>query len=62
MPPHLPITTTHPNFEVLSTFVSPAAEFLESREFRGLEIKEGETKVHTATEGKTGIASDYKGI
>eukprot|EP01084_Bolivina_argentea_P280393 479517_1 len=47
---------------VLSTFVSPAAEFLGSREFRGLEIRKGKTKVHTATEGKTGIASDYKGI
>ncbi|KAG5181794.1 putative diphthamide biosynthesis protein [Tribonema minus] len=47
---------------VLSKFVSPAAEFLMSREYRGLERKAGESKVHAAVDGAVGIASDYGGV
>eukprot|EP00611_Tribonema_gayanum_P012579 TRINITY_DN231_c0_g1_i1.p1 TRINITY_DN231_c0_g1~~TRINITY_DN231_c0_g1_i1.p1 ORF type:complete len:629 (-),score=84.78 TRINITY_DN231_c0_g1_i1:40-1926(-) len=47
---------------VLSKFVSPAAEFLMSREYRGLERKAGESEVHAAVDGAVGIASDYGGV
>ncbi|CAM9550992.1 unnamed protein product, partial [Choristocarpus tenellus] len=41
---------------------SPAAEFLNQREFKGLEVAAGETEAAPATEGQSGIASDYGGF
>jgi diphthamide biosynthesis protein 2 len=45
----------------LSTFVSPAAEFLKRREYRGLVLEE-DLPVHEAVEGSSGIASDLGGV
>jgi diphthamide biosynthesis protein 2 len=47
---------------VLSKFVSPAAEFLKAKEYQGLSRRIGETEVHAAVQGATGIASDYSGV
>eukprot|EP00953_Heterococcus_sp_UTEX-ZZ885_P017891 10010-Heterococcus_DN1.PRE.4 len=47
---------------VLSKFVSPAAEFLKAKEYQGLSRRVGETEVHAAVQGATGIASDYSGV
>ena len=41
---------------------SPAADFLGKREFKGLEAMVGQTEVKAATEGQSGIASDYGGV
>lgn len=41
---------------------SPAADFLGKREFQGLEALIGQTEVKAATEGQSGIASDYGGV
>lgn len=46
----------------LVEWVSPAAEFLNQRKFKGLEPLVGETEVEAATEGQIGIASDYGGF
>lgn len=43
----------------LTTYKSEAAAFLKSREYKGLETKIGETKVHAAVPGQQGIASKY---
>ncbi len=40
-------------------YKSKAAEFLKSREYRGLEANIGKTEIKAATEGQCGIASDY---
>jgi diphthamide biosynthesis protein 2 len=47
---------------VLSKFVSPAAEFLKAKEYQGLSRRVGETEVHAAVQGATGIASNYSGV
>jgi diphthamide biosynthesis protein 2 len=47
---------------VLSKFVSPAAEFLKAQEYQGLSRRIGESEVHAAVQGATGIASDYSGV
>lgn len=41
---------------------SPAADFLGQREFQGLEALKGQTEAKPATEGQSGIASDYGGV
>eukprot|EP00752_Nemacystus_decipiens_P011623 g10318.t1 len=41
---------------------SPAADFLGKREFQGLEALVGQTEAKPATEGQSGIASDYGGV
>lgn len=46
----------------LVEWVSPAAEFLNQRKFKGLEPLIGKTEAEAATEGQTGIASDYGGF
>ena len=48
-----------PGQGILTEYRSEAAEFLNKREYRGLEAKVGETKVQVAVLGKVGIASDY---
>ncbi len=48
-----------PGQGILTEYRSEAAEFLNKREYRGLEAKVGETKVQAAVLGKVGIASDY---
>ena len=40
-------------------YYSPAGEFLNKREFTGLEVKMGETAVEVARVGESGIAWDY---
>jgi diphthamide biosynthesis protein 2 len=47
---------------VLSKFVSPAADFLKAKEYQGLSRRVGETEVHAAVQGATGIASNYSGV
>lgn len=46
----------------LVAWSSPAADFLEQREYQGLEALVGQTEAKVATEGQTGIASDYGGV
>lgn len=41
---------------------SPAADFLDKKEFKGLKALVGQTEVKPATEGQLGIASDYGGV
>lgn len=41
---------------------SPAADFLGKREFQGLEALVGQTEAKPATQGQSGIASDYGGV
>ncbi|CAN0036445.1 unnamed protein product [Ectocarpus fasciculatus] len=41
---------------------SPAADFLGNREFKGLEALVGQTEAKAATQGQSGIASDYGGV
>lgn len=48
-----------PGQGILTEYRSEAAEFLNKREYRGLETNVGETKVQAAVLGKVGIASDY---
>ena len=43
------------------TYNSEASNFLKQRRFQGLESQIGQTKVHTASIGLSGIASDYSG-
>ena len=46
----------------LVEWTSPAADFLGKREFKGLEALVGQTEAKAATEGQSGIASDYGGV
>lgn len=41
---------------------SPAADFLGKRDFKGLEALVGQTEAKAATQGQSGIASDYGGV
>lgn len=41
---------------------SPAAQFLGQREYQGLEALVGQTEAKAATDGQSGIASDYGGV
>ncbi|KAG7400138.1 Diphthamide biosynthesis protein 2 [Phytophthora boehmeriae] len=43
----------------LTTYRSEAAEFLATREYRGLDPRLGKTAAHAAVEGSTGIARGY---
>ncbi|KAF4323619.1 hypothetical protein BBI17_001871 [Phytophthora kernoviae] len=43
----------------LTTYRSEAAEFLATREYRGLDPRLGKTPAHAAVEGSTGIARGY---
>lgn len=43
----------------LTTYRSEAAEFLATREYRGLDPRLGQTPAHAAVEGSTGIARGY---
>ncbi|KAG0049381.1 Diphthamide biosynthesis protein 2 [Gryganskiella cystojenkinii] len=45
---------------VATLMSSAAGEYLQSRQFRGLEVALGETPVELATEGRAGIARGYK--
>ena len=40
-------------------WTSAAAEYLHGRDWQGLEVRRGETEVHVAAEGRTGVASGY---
>jgi len=40
-------------------WTSAAAEFLHGRDWQGLEVRRGETAVHVAATGRTGVASGY---
>ena len=51
--------STMPGQGVLTTYKSAAAEFLKQREYQGLQIQPGQTKVQVATVGQDGIASKY---
>ena len=44
----------------LSTYTSKGAEFLRNRQYQGLETQLGETDVHAAVPGQSGIASNYR--
>lgn len=46
----------------LTTYHSPATEFLCARSYQGLERRLGEDQPHIATEGRGGIACDYEEI
>lgn len=46
----------------LVEWTSPAANFLGQREYQGLEALIGQTEAKPATEGQSGIASDYGGF
>lgn len=46
----------------LVEWTSPAADFLGQREYQGLEALVGQTEAKPATEGQSGIASDYGGF
>ncbi|CAM9199138.1 unnamed protein product [Discosporangium mesarthrocarpum] len=48
--------------KALVEWSSPAGDFLRGREYQGLEPRVGQTETRAATEGQTGIASDYGGI
>lgn len=43
----------------LTEYQSAAADFLQTREYQGLEVKAGETAVQRAQKGQQGIASNY---
>ena len=40
-------------------WTSAAAEYLHGRDWQGLEVRRGETEVHVAAAGRTGVASGY---
>lgn len=46
----------------LMEYRSPAGDFLQARQFQGLEQALGETEVRPAVPGQVGIASDYGGV
>jgi diphthamide biosynthesis protein 2 len=54
------LTLRDKNTSVATLMSSAAGEHLQSRQFRGLEVKLGETPVELATEGRAGIARGYK--
>ncbi|KAF9431225.1 Diphthamide biosynthesis protein 2 [Entomortierella beljakovae] len=53
------LTVRDKNMNVAKLMSSAAGEYLQSREFRGLEVQLGETPVELATEGRAGIARGY---
>ncbi|KFH67893.1 hypothetical protein MVEG_06624 [Podila verticillata NRRL 6337] len=53
------LTVRDKNTSVATLMSSAAGEYLSSRQFRGLEVKLGETPVELATEGRAGIARGY---
>ncbi|KAG0085031.1 Diphthamide biosynthesis protein 2 [Podila epicladia] len=53
------LTVRDKNTSVATLMSSAAGEYLNSRQFRGLEVKLGETPVELATEGRAGIARGY---
>ncbi|KAF9919304.1 Diphthamide biosynthesis protein 2 [Lobosporangium transversale] len=53
------LTVRDKNTSVASLMSSAAGEYLRSRQFKGLEVKLGETSVEFATEGRAGIARGY---
>lgn len=53
------LTVRDKNTSVATLMSSAAGEYLQSRQFKGLEIKLGETPVELATEGRAGIARGY---
>ncbi|KAF9171445.1 Diphthamide biosynthesis protein 2 [Mortierella sp. AD011] len=53
------LTVRNKNTSVATLMSSAAGEYLQSREFRGLEVHLGETPVELATEGRAGIARGY---
>jgi diphthamide biosynthesis protein 2 len=48
-----------PGQGTLSKYTSAAADFLKKREYQGLQVNAGETKVEAAKMGQQGIASNY---
>ncbi|KAF9189362.1 Diphthamide biosynthesis protein 2 [Haplosporangium sp. Z 767] len=54
------LTLRDKNTSVATLMSSAAGEYLQSRQFRGLEVQLGETPVELATEGRAGIARGYK--
>ena len=48
-----------PGKGVLTTYRSAAADFLKQREYQGLQVQAGQTKVRVAAAGQQGIASNY---
>ncbi|KAG0208949.1 Diphthamide biosynthesis protein 2 [Mortierella sp. NVP41] len=54
------LTVRDKNTSVATLMSSAAGEHLQRREFRGLEVKLGETPVELATEGRAGIARGYR--
>ncbi|KAF9955377.1 Diphthamide biosynthesis protein 2 [Mortierella alpina] len=54
------LTVRDKNTSVATLMSSAAGEYLQSRQFRGLEVQLGETPVELATEGRAGIARGYK--
>ncbi|KAF9203241.1 Diphthamide biosynthesis protein 2 [Haplosporangium sp. Z 27] len=53
------LTVRDKNTSVATLMSSAAGEYLQSRQFRGLEVQLGETPVELATEGRAGIARGY---
>ncbi|KAG0010746.1 Diphthamide biosynthesis protein 2 [Entomortierella chlamydospora] len=53
------LTVRNKNTSIATLMSSAAGEYLQSREFRGLEVQLGETPVELATEGRAGIARGY---
>ncbi|KAG0308451.1 Diphthamide biosynthesis protein 2 [Dissophora globulifera] len=53
------LTVRDKNTSVATLMSSAAGEYLQSRQFRGLEVQLGETPVELATEGRSGIARGY---
>ncbi|GJJ73355.1 diphthamide biosynthesis protein 2 [Entomortierella parvispora] len=54
------LTVRNKNTSVATLMSSAAGEYLQSREFRGLEVALGESPVELATEGRAGIARGYR--
>ena len=48
-----------PGHGTLTKYTSAAADFLKQREYQGLQVNAGETKVEAAIVGQQGIASNY---
>lgn len=53
------LTVRDKNTSVATLMSSAAGEYLQSRQFKGLDVKLGETPVELATEGRAGIARGY---
>ncbi|KAF9146857.1 Diphthamide biosynthesis protein 2 [Mortierella sp. GBA39] len=54
------LTLRDKNTSVATLMSSASGEYLQSRQFKGLEVNLGETPVELATEGRAGIARGYK--